>query len=357
MKAAYGQPPVAAGPGRQGERYHPSMRVSRTPRHGPGPGFGVLLSGLLLATLVAGCGRRPSPPAPEPATYFSPGVDKNEDLGEGTYRKTVLTRHYPLKPDMVGFHAEPFKIKVFDEDQDIYITRWRSNTEMTDGTRAPDDIHCHTTLSDVRMTQSDGQLFEGIYTDGFTPVFDLPKGFAVKVPAGRKLIFQPMFNNRRPSACEARMRLEVDYVTDPDLQKALVPLKAFTLSSSRPDQYWVPPREAGESFRRHVASRETVFPDTGRVHAAGGHLHPYGKYVELKRARDGKVLFTAEMKDDVALEHQRLTTYQSVEGFYVRKGERVIVTTVYENPLDEKIDAMGGFFFLYDPDGTPDDDA
>ena len=54
------------------------------------------------------------------------------------------------------------------------------------------------------------------------------------------------------------------------------------------------------------------------------------------------------------LENQVLTTYSSKEGVYIRQGERLIITTVYENPLEEEVDAMGGFFILYDSDGEPD---
>ena len=141
---------------------------------------------------------------------------------------------------------------------------------------------------------------------------------------------------------------------EPENEKELIELKSFTLSSARPDLYMIPPREPGTEHYHHEMIRHAVAPVTGRIHAMGAHLHPYGKYVELRRERNDEVLFTARMVEAEELENQVLTTYSSTEGVYIRQGERLIITTVYENPLDEEIDAMGGFFILYDPEGEPD---
>ena len=148
------------------------------------------------------------------------------------------------------------------------------------------------------------------------------------------------------------MRLDIDYY--PVEKRELVELKSFTLSSSRPDLYMVPPKEPGTEHYRDVKIRHAEAPVTGRIHAMGAHLHPYGKYVELRRERNDEILFTSRMVEADKIENARLTTYSSSEGFYVRQGERLIITTVYENPLDEEVDAMGGLFILYDPLGEPD---
>lgn len=318
----------------------------------------VLALGLLLA--LGACGGPDAKPdaaakkRPQARSSWMPGIDKNEALGEGPFfRKTVVTRAYDLEPWLVNFHAEPFRVKPFSRTEDVYITRWRSNTEEPDGTRSPDDIHCHTYMADSFPRQVDAWLFTGIYTDGFTPVFELPEGFGIRVPKGQAFKFLPMFNNRRAEQRKARMRLEVDYAPVSALPD-MTSLSAFTVSSARPDTYWIQPREPGTEFYRDVKAREITMPTGGRVHAIGAHLHPYGRSVELKRVRDDKVMFTAVMIEAAELEHQRLTTYQSKEGFYVRRGERYVVTTIYENTTDEKIDAMGGLFLFYDPDGTPD---
>ncbi len=303
-----------------------------------------------LALLVCACGDAPGPSLETAPKSHLAGIDKDAPIKDkpGHYRKTIVTRLYPLRADVVNIMAAPFRIGRFRMGERVWVTGWRSNTENADGTRAPDDIHCHTTLSDIPMIQDDGQLFMGAYTDGFTPVFELPEGFAIPVPAGMRMIFQPMFNNRRPEPRKARMRLEIDYVPDSERKLEYTPLTAYTIRVSESDMYWIEPRT------QDTKTRVIEVPFEGRVHAIGGHVHPHGEFIELARERDHKVLFTARLLKAEKLEDQRLTTYQSTKGFYVRRGEQLRITAYYDNPTDEKIDAMGGFFVLYDPEGKPD---
>lgn len=314
------------------------------------------------AVLMAGpaCGQREAEKPVDMTKYLEVrvGIDKDAAV-EGTpfFRKTIVTRPYKLRPWLVNYHAEPFKVKPFSTEEDVYITHWRSNTEEPDGTRSPDDIHCHTYLADSFPRQTGGWLFRGVFTDGFTPEFTLPEGYGVRVPKGESFRFLPMFNNRRPDARQAVMRVEVDYIPASRIpkDKPLTELRAFTLSSAEPDTYWVRAREKGEPPLRDVKKAPGTFPVSGRVHAIGAHLHPGGRTVELKRMRDKKVLHTARLVDAELLEHQRLTNYISEEGFFIRRGERILVTTIYENASYEKIDAMGGIFVFYDPKGRPDE--
>lgn len=307
-----------------------------------------LLSLLMIG--LAGCGEPAGRTLEKAPRSHLAGIDKDAAIAgkPGHYRKTVITKTYPLRANVVNIMAAPFRIGRFRMGEKVWITGWRSNTENEDGSRAPDDIHCHTTLSDVPMIQDDGQLFMGAYTDGFTPVFDLPEGFAVPVPAGQRMIFQPMFNNRRPEARKARMRLDIDYVPESERRRTFRALSAYTIRVSDDDMYWVEPRASD------TRTRVIEVPFEGRVHAMGGHVHPYGEYIELRRERDHEVLFTAKLLKAESLEDQRLTTYQSAKGFFVRRGEQLRITAHYDNPTDEKIDAMGGLFVLYDPEGEPD---
>ena len=214
--------------------------------------------------------------------------------------------------------------------------------------RAPDDIHCHAFFSNTRLFQDDGQLYTGLFTDGFTPVVDIPEGFAIPIEKGKRMLFAPMFNNRRPDGRKARMRLNIDYVPDSEKTRNYRPLRAFTISVViRPDLYWVEPGKIDER------SRVIESPFEGRVHLVGAHLHPYGEYVELIREKTHKVLVTCRMHTADKLEDARLSVYSSTEGFYVVRGEKLRVTTVYDNKTDEKIDAMGGMVLMYDPTGEP----
>jgi len=276
------------------------------------------------------------------------GIDQDKPVPgrPGHFRKSILTRFYDLEPWSFNVHAEPFMVGIFRPDERVWITRWESNTENEDGSRAPNDIHCHAFFSNARLFQDDGQVYTGLFTDGFTPRVELPEGFAIPVERGRRMLFAPMFNNRRPKGRKASMRLTIDYVPDSKKKRAYRPLRAFTISVViRPDLYWV---EAGRIDER---TRVVEAPFKGRVHLAGAHLHPFGEYVELIRESSHKVLCTCRMQKADRLQDERLSIYSSGEGFFVQRGERLRVTTVYNNTSDEKIDAMGGMVLMYDPDG------
>ncbi len=310
------------------------------------------LSALLLVATAAplhGCGEKEDVPLPPRRPIrIGAGLDQNTVLPDGLRRKTVLTRSYKLGENTVNMHAEPFSLRRFDLEEPVWIVRWQSNTENEDGTRAPDDIHCHTIMANMPVVQEDSQLFLGLFTDGFVPRFVLPEGFAIRIDPSERIFFQPMFNNRRPTPRHARMRLEVDYLLDSERKRELVALQSFNISAHIPELYWIEPYETD------TQSRIIEMPVTGRIHAIGAHLHPFGKSVELRRERDQKVQFIAVMDDDGPIEDQRLSTYSSTTGFFVRRGERYRITGVYENTSEERVDAMAGFFFLYDPKGKPD---
>jgi hypothetical protein len=275
----------------------------------------------------------------------------DEDLPaapDGMRTRVVVTKPYPLAAGAVAIMAEPFAVRAFDPVGTAWIRSWESNTEDPEGAREPDDIHCHATLTDVVIT-GESAGFRGIYTDGFTPRFELPEGFAVTVAPGERLLFQPMFNNRRPEPRASRMRVRVQWVDDAAArERALRPLRGFTVSVASPERWWIDP------FQSDVKTRDFVMPVTGRVHAIGGHLHPHGASIELRRESDGWVPFTARLTKAADLGDARLSTYASREGFAVRAGDRWRVTSLYENPTGDRIDAMAGLFLFYDPDGKPD---
>jgi hypothetical protein len=42
-----------------------------------------------------------------------------------------------------------------------------------------------------------------------------------------------------------------------------------------------------------------------------------------------------------------MQVYSSADGYPIRAGETYRITSVYQNPNDEKVDAMAGLFMLY----------
>jgi hypothetical protein len=267
----------------------------------------------------------------------------------GTRRRTVVSALFPLPANRVAIMGEPYRIEPFDTKERVFITAWSSNTEDARGQRLPDDIHCHATLSDAPIRHGESQVWSGVCTDGFTPRFALPKGFGVVVEAGASLLFQPMFNNRRPDSRHARMRIVMDYLTETEAKGSLKPLRGFVVSAVIPEGYFVPPRSEDRKSR--------VFrpPFSGRIHAIGGHLHPNGESVRLERESDGRELFTARMNRGPDLADWRLSFYSSEAGMYMSQHEALRVTGHYRNESSERADAMAGLFIFFDPDGRPGD--
>ena len=321
------------------------MRLARSSR--TVPLLAVLLPAVLL--VLQACGD----PVDGEATRrggipLDPGYVKDEVVSEaGVHRRTILTHSYLLHANLVAQMPEPFLVRPFDLKERVWITAWASNTEDPDGRREPDDIHCHSSLSD-KAIQAGQDMFVGVCTDGFTPRFVLPEGFGIAVDPGDSYFFRPMFNNRRPDPRLARMRVVIDYLTDAEAGGRLTALRGFAVSATRPDLYYVMPNQDD------TKSRAFPMPFSGRIHAIGAHLHPYGRSVELRRDSDRKVMFTARMTQAEDLGDWRLSTYVSKEGFYVAKDEPFQVTAVYVNDSEKRADAMAGFFIFYDPEGKPD---
>lgn len=306
---------------------------------------------LLVAVLaLAGCGRQEGAAKPMPeAPKEEPGSVKDEFVGEGGFhRRTVLTDAYLLAANRINLMPEPYHVPPFDLRERVYITAWSSNTEDADGTRAPDDVHCHSVMSDMPVKLEGNRLWSGVCTDGFTPRMVLPEGFGIAVEPGTRYIFRPMFNNRRPEARLARMRVVLDYVKESEAKGRLRALRAMVAPARIPETYRVAPGETD------VQSRVIEMPFSGRVHAIGAHLHPYGESVSLARESDRHVLFTAHMRRAADLGDWKLSTYASTEGFYVAKGQAYRVTGTYKNDSDKPADAMAGLFVFYDPEGRPD---
>ncbi len=295
---------------------------------------------------LAACGADPTEDTP-PRSVLGPARDAVTRLEGDFQSRTVVTSVYGLVPEQINVHTEPFKIDPFDAQETVWLRGWSVSMEDADGQPAPGDLQCHATLSDLPLWAED-RVFQGLCTDGFTPDFQLPDGFAIKVPAGARWIFQPMFSNRRRVEHEVRMRIDTRFVLESDRTADYTPLSCFAVSVEYPQMYWVAANSTDTRTRTFKA------PQSGRVHAIGGHIHPYGKHLELIRESTGEVLYRPELSGEEELAKRRLPLYTSGDGFYMREGETLRINSFYVNPTDGIVDAMGGFFVFFDPKGKPD---
>jgi hypothetical protein len=79
----------------------------------------------------------------------------------------------------------------------------------------------------------------------------------------------------------------------------------------------------------------------------GTHIHPHGVSVELFNVSRNELVWkgTREKQPDGPMQ-----VYSSGDGYSFRAGETYRITSVYENPNQDKIDAMAGLFMLYSRD-------
>ena len=217
-----------------------------------------------------------------------------------------------------------------------------TRTALSDanGTAPKENYLCHTFLSDQRMDQHEDKEVKGIYSDAFTPEVRMPAGYGIPILAGENLHWMPMFNNRGDAAVRVSMRIRLTVIRERDRKTAIKPLYASLRSVQVPHLFFVEP--GGDR-------RESTFrlPFNGRIHFMGTHIHPYGVSVELKNLSRNERVWIGTRK---AGPESAMDTYASSEGYRFRAGESFRLTSIYDNPLKGRIDAMAGLFLLYSRD-------
>ena len=152
--------------------------------------------------------------------------------------------------------------------------------------------------------------------------------------------FMPMFNNRTDHTQRVRMDVEVLLIRERDLRKPLQTLYSTLRSVTMPHLYFVPPN-------RH--ERQTTFdlPFAGRIHFMGTHIHPYAESMEVFDVSQGRSVWRGKPAAQLDGGRNTMDTYSSVVGYPVHAGDTFRVTSVYNNPTSDKIDAMAAVFFFY----------
>lgn len=96
---------------------------------------------------------------------------------------------------------------------------------------------------------------------------------------------------------------------------------------------------------------------SGTLLGVGGHLHDYGRRLELKHATRGETIATldADLDEHGLLRSMPIADFSARGGLRLNKGDEVAVTAVYENPGPTlPAGAMGIVvgYFLPDDDGV-----
>ena len=158
-------------------------------------------------------------------------------------------------------------------------------------------------------------------------------------------------NDTGAEIVSSRLVIQMHY-TPPNMKPAPTDVLPVWLDVNyRPgksDSYDLPPGPSSRSF-------EFTIPVSGRILAAGGHVHDYAEFIRLEEVESGKVVFTIDPKLDAEgklLEVPRKIFGARGEGIRVRAGRRYRIRANYDSPASDTLrsGAMGIIVLLYKPD-------
>ena len=132
------------------------------------------------------------------------------------------------------------------------------------------------------------------------------------------------------------MKYQLTLIRQKDLTKPLVPLYSTIRSVRTPNLFFVPPGA-------HEQEATFEFPFNGRIHFLGTHIHPYGESIELYDLARNRSIWKGVRKKS----GDQMEVYSSKEGYAFRTGERLRLTSTYNNPTGHWIDAMAGLFIFF----------
>lgn len=223
---------------------------------------------------------------------------------------------------------------------------------------------------------------------------ELPAGFGVPVLAGERLDFFTMVINKNVDQLPLRLKVRtaVGYRRDAELDAPLVPLfkrRLYNAVEIDPDSALMASRRHGDhggmeddhemavaapsamqqatlewdeqgrrygmhwmvapgrhEFRTPVDDQLELPFDT-TVHYVTAHLHPYGESIALVDRSSGEAIFELRAHPYAdRLGIARMDSFSSSEGVALSRRGRYELVTVYDNPTDEPVDAMG-ILYLY----------
>src|SRR5882724_4485727 len=219
-------------------------------------------------------------------------------------------------------HHLPRAMKEFRFAEPVWVIGYKTDLVDSHGKSPRENYLCHTFFSDQRVDQREDNELKGIYSDAFTPEVRIPAGFGIPLPAGERLHWMPMFNNRGDEPARVEMKVAITLIRAKDLKKPLRPLYASLRSVETPHLFFVPPGHD---------ERQVTFklPFDGRIHFLGTHIHPHGVSIELYNVSRKEQVWKGVRKEDP---RGSMEIYSSSNGYKVRSGETYRITAVYDNP-------------------------
>jgi plastocyanin len=167
---------------------------------------------------------------------------------------------------------------------------------------------------------------------------ELPRGFGYPNQAGDVWGMAYMLMNHRPRTLDAYIQYTVRYVTG----ESLTPVKPLWLDirNCRVDPIWDVPG-TGAPGSRYTRSVGVRLPLSGRIVAAGAHLHGGGISLNLSNATCESSLFTSwptwgyvspkPVLHETGPSH--MSSFRSEEGIPASEGDVLRLTAAYDNSL------------------------
>ena len=166
----------------------------------------------------------------------------------------------------------------------------------------------------------------------------LPAGYGYPNASGDVWGIAYMLMNHHARARTAYVQYTVRYVT----AKKLTPVRPLWLDvrNCRADPIWDAPGTGGKGST-YIRSGDVVMPVSGRIVAAGGHLHGGGISLNLSNVTCGASLFTSwpswGREEPTPLLHEggptQMSSFQSEEGIPVAAGDTLRLTATYDDSL------------------------
>jgi len=228
---------------------------------------------------------------------------------------------------------------------DLWVVGYHTETVDKAGLPSSRELQCHTYLGTSMPAHHSHDTVDGLFTDGYTPGLDLPPGFGIRVNAGEKLLWTPMFNNRNNDSVVVSMRLELKVLRGKESSPPLEPLEMTFRSVHEPDLYRAPP---GTS----VESTDLTLPAGHTIHVIGTHIHPYGQSIELVNTQRHETVWKAVGTRGADGKLVSMPLYSDSAGYPIKPGDRFELIATYNNPTQHLVDAMAGVFILYSDDAN-----
>lgn len=319
----------------------------------PHPVWPILLAGIGL--VLGGCA----------GSHVGGGRTKVIDLG-------------PLRIDRIFRSMEgPSERVRFDYSDVDWVTGFRTEVlDIQTGERLSEEFFCHGQLqidNQTRLLVTATGISEIVFPEGFgLPLRQILSG----VPQEKRKVslFGMVLNNHHPEMDRlTKIRIYIDYLREEDLKEPGAIKRLYkvglpiTVAVSSPGSKGNP-ESAGEEFHlrgthsahwmappgKQIQNKiySHIVPVDSTVHFGVAHLHNFGVYMRLTDLTDGKLLWQTDVVNEPGrAQIAQIPAYRSGTGFPLYKDHEYEIEAMYENLLDQPVDAMASMYLYYHPLG------